>query len=109
MFFHLALAQDWADAVASGHYDVSTRGVTLAKQGFIHASKDSDQTRRVRDMFYSDVADLVVLHIDEQRLADAGLDVRFEPGNPSDPNSERFPHIYGGPLPVNAVVEVTPG
>lgn len=106
MIFHLALAQDWADAVVPCHYDVSTRGVTLAEQGFIHASKDSGQTRRVRETFYSDVADLVVAHFDEGHLVEAGFTVRMGPSDLRDEQSERFPHIYGGPLPTVAVIKI---
>nr|WP_108870530.1 DUF952 domain-containing protein [Tessaracoccus timonensis] len=107
MMFHLALPEDWADAQTSGRYAMSTRGVTLAEQGFIHASKNGEQVRRVRSLVFSDVEDILLLHIDEHRLTDAGLVVRMEPGDPSDPNSELYPHLYGGPLPVSAVVAVS--
>lgn len=46
--------------------------------------------------------DLVLLVVDPARLSDP---VRFEPGDPSDPASMRFPHLLG-PLPVTAVVAV---
>ena len=67
--FHLALPEDWADAQTSGRYAMSTRGVTLAEQGFIHASKNDEQVRRVRSLVFSDVEDVLLLHTDEHRLA----------------------------------------
>lgn len=100
--FHLALASDWAEAQASGSYTVSTRGRTLAEEGFIHASR-GDQWPAVRERFYADItAPLVLLQIDTERL---GVPVVEEPAEPGA--TETFPHIYG-PLPVAAVVKVVP-
>ncbi|GAA0370995.1 DUF952 domain-containing protein [Microbispora corallina] len=102
MIFHLALAGDWAEAVRAGEYRVSTLGRTLEEEGFIHASADLEQAFGVARRFYRDVAEpLVLLHIDVDRL---GAPVRFEV---PDGMSEAFPHIYG-PIPVAAVVTVTP-
>ncbi len=99
---HLALRSDWQHAVSVGHYDRSTRGVGLAEQGFIHASSDADQVRRVHGYAYRDLpADqLVLLRWPRAAVAAAGLVCRWEPGDPSDPGSEQFPHVYGGPVPV---------
>jgi uncharacterized protein (DUF952 family) len=99
---HLALATDWAAAADTGEYRVSTLGRTLEEEGFIHACADPDQLRGVADRFYTAVtAPLVVLTIDDKLLT---CPVLFEvpPGL-----EEEFPHIYG-PLPVEAVVSVTP-
>jgi uncharacterized protein (DUF952 family) len=99
---HLALADDWASAAAGGEYRMSTLGRTLAQEGFIHACADLDQLRGVAERYYTGVTEpLVVLTIDEDLLA---CPVIFEvpPGA-----QEAFPHIYG-PLPVQAVVAVTP-
>ncbi len=96
--FHLAEPQHWAEAVAIGRYEQSTRGLTLEQQGFIHCS-DEEQWPRVRERFYAEVTgDLVLLEIDPA-LLDTPL-VR-EVGDPS--SGEVFPHLYG-PLPVTAVV-----
>jgi uncharacterized protein (DUF952 family) len=101
MIFHIALPEDWAAAQASGEYTVSTRGVSLEEQGFIHAGEDLDQVEFVRSLAYDDVAELVLLVIDETKL---GVPVKRE----AVPQVGRtFPHIYG-PLPVAAVVEVRP-
>ncbi|MGW7478009.1 DUF952 domain-containing protein [Nonomuraea muscovyensis] len=91
---HLALADDWAAARATGDYRVSTLGRTLDQEGFIHCSRDHDQLRGVHAAHYGHVtAPLLVLQIDP-----AGLDVRVEGG---------FPHVYG-PIPLEAVTAVHP-
>jgi glutathione S-transferase len=99
--YHLALPDDWAEAVAAGRYTVSTRGSTLDAVGFIHCSTAS-QIGGVFDRFYRDVADLLVLTIDPRRL---DADVRYEP--PAPGIDECFPHVYG-PIPIEAVVDVAP-
>lgn len=99
MIFHIALPEDWAAAQEAGEYTVSTRGVSLAEQGFIHAGEDLEQVAFVRSAAYADVGELILLVIDESRL---GVPVRRE----AVPEvGQTFPHIYG-PLPLAAVVEV---
>lgn len=100
--FHLALASDWAAANEVGVYTISTRGRTLAEEGFIHASR-GDQWPKVRELFYSDVTEpMVLLQIDTDLL-----DVPVVEEPPAPGVAETFPHIYG-PLPVEAVVKVLP-
>ena len=97
--YHLALARDWEAALRAGEYAVSTLGRTLDEEGFVHASR-ADQWRGVRERFYADVTEpLVLLVIDPDRL---GAEVREEPLPGLD---ETFPHVYG-PIEVDAVVEV---
>lgn len=99
--FHIATATDWAEACRLGRYTTSTRGRTLAEEGFIHASR-ADQWEGVRRRFYADVTEpLVLLEIDTD-LLDAP--VREEAVPDSD---ETFPHVYG-PLDVDAVLRVVP-
>ncbi len=81
-----------------------TRAVTppsLDDVGFVHLSTP-DQVHLPANRLFHGRTDLVLLCIDPSRLID---DVRFEPGVPEDPESMRFPHLYG-PLPVDAVVDV---
>lgn len=100
--FHLALASEWAQAQEAGTYTTSTRGRTLAEEGFIHASR-ADQWTAVRDRFYADVTEpLVLLHIDTDLL-----DVPVVEEPPAPGSEETFPHIYGR-LPVTAVVKAIP-
>jgi uncharacterized protein (DUF952 family) len=95
--YHIATASDWAQAQAAGEYTISTRGMTLAEQGFIHCST-ADQLTPVANMIYQGLPDLLVLVIDTDR---ARPEIRFERVAGSD---EPFPHIYG-PLNTDAVVE----
>ncbi len=98
--FHIGLAEDWADAEVTGEYTVSTRGRTLAEEGFIHCSF-AEQVDATASRFYADVDDAVVLRIDPARLpSPVVVEDLFGTG-------EEFPHVYG-PIPVGAVVEVRP-
>ncbi|MCW2854704.1 MAG: hypothetical protein JWR52_319 [Marmoricola sp.] len=99
--FHVALAADWAAAQASGEYAISTRGRTLAEEGFIHASR-SDQWEAIRARFYAGVTEQVlVLEIDPDRLTSpVVVEYVAEAG-------QEFPHIYG-PINLDAVVRVEP-
>jgi glutathione S-transferase len=95
--YHIATASDWAQAQADGKYTTSTRGKTLAEQGFIHGST-ADQVAPVANMIYKGLPDLLVLVIDADRVRP---EIRFEQVPGWD---EPFPHIYG-PLNADAVVE----
>lgn len=98
---HITEARTWAAAQAAGEYRMSTRGVTLEQQGFIHCSL-RHQMRGPAEYLYGEVdEDLVMLVIDSDRLT---APVRFEPG---EPGGEEYPHVYG-PLPVDAVVAIVP-
>lgn len=98
--FHLADRSEWQAAAAHGEYRVSTRGMSLEEQGFIHCSL-RHQVRGVADQYYSDADDLVLLVIDSSRVP---APVRYEA---LAPGAEAFPHIYG-PLPAGAVTRVIP-
>ena len=99
--FHVATVADWEAAQASGGYTTSTRGRTLAEEGFLHAARE-DQWRGVLQRFYADVAEpLVLLEIDTDLLG-VPLVEEVAPGT-----DETFPHVYG-PLRPAAVVRATP-
>lgn len=104
---HVATASDWAAAQASGTYATSTRGRTLAEEGFVHAARD-DQWEAVLERWYADCAEpLVLLTIDTEVLAALGTPTREEevPGAGPGGSSATFPHLYG-PVPPEAVVAV---
>ena len=98
MIYHIATAADWARALRDGRYTRSTRGRTLADEGFIHAST-AGQVAAVANAFYRGVFDLVVLVIDPDRV---GPSIRYELVAGSS-----YPHIYG-PLNTDAVVGTRP-
>jgi uncharacterized protein (DUF952 family) len=100
LIYHIATAADWEQARRDGQYTTSTRGRTLAEEGFIHASTAA-QVAPVADAFYRDAPDLVLLVIDTERV---GPPIRYErvPGQPAP-----YPHIYG-PLNLGAVVATRP-
>ncbi len=99
LVFHVATAADWSAALRTGSYTTSTRGVTLAQEGFLHAAR-AEQVGGVYDRYYADAEDsLVLLTVDTDLL-----DVPWR----EDPVGEdTFPHIFG-PLSPAAVVEVRP-
>ena len=102
---HASLRTDWAAAQAAGAYTWSTRGRTLAQEGFIHASTAA-QLGGVLAAFYADVPadDLLLLIVDADRLGAAGSPVIWEP----PPGlAENFPHVYG-PIPIDAVLDTVP-
>ena len=100
MIYHLTDPTTWAASLAAGEHTGSTRGVTHAEEGYIHCSTDG-QWRGVRERFYVDAGELLLLHVDEA-LVPSPIVYEQIGGAP-----EAFPHIYG-PIPVSAVVRVEP-
>ena len=98
MLFHIALPEDWSAAQAAGTYTISSRGVTLAEEGYIHCSF-AEQVAATAKRFYGDVAEVVLLQIDPEQLTSPVV-VEDLVGS-----GEPFPHIYG-PLDLAAVVAV---
>lgn len=106
---HIAESAEWDRARASGSYDRSTRGASIEQVGFLHASSGPVQVATVLEAVYAGTTEpLVLLTLDPAALFRAGLRVVMEPGNPSRPDGEWFPHVYGGPIPVAAVAEAVP-
>src|SRR3954471_20051564 len=87
--WHLAERAEWQDAQATGSYERSTRGLSLAEVGFVHCSYPH-QLAGGAAAFYADATDLVLLRIDPAAVP---AEIRVEDG---------FPHVYG-PIPVAAV------
>jgi uncharacterized protein (DUF952 family) len=98
MLVHICAAAEWHAAEALGEH----RPDSLEAVGFIHLSAP-EQVHLPANRLYPGRTDLVLLHVDPDRLT---APVRWEPGVPSDPASMLFPHLYG-PLPVAAVTSVT--
>jgi uncharacterized protein (DUF952 family) len=95
--FHIALPEDWVAAQTAGAYAVSTRGRTLAEEGFIHCSF-AEQLASTATRFYGDLDEVVVLRIDVERLT-CPVVVEDLTGS-----GEAFPHVYG-PIDLAAVIE----
>ncbi|MBM7461240.1 DUF952 domain-containing protein [Rhodococcus coprophilus] len=98
ILLHICSRDDWSRAQDAG----AVTPVSLDETGFVHLSTPA-QVHLPADRLFAGRTDLMLLHVDPSMLTDP---VRFEPGVPEDPESMRFPHLYG-PLPVAAVVAVT--
>ncbi|MCG7610234.1 DUF952 domain-containing protein [Mycobacterium sp. CnD-18-1] len=96
---HLCSVEDLRRAQLSGEH----RPDSLGAQGFVHLSAP-EQVHLPANRLYSGRGDLVLLHIDPDKLTDP---VRWEPGVPTDPDAMLFPHLYG-PLPLTAVTATAP-
>ena len=92
--YHIAYRKDWNRALVDGVY----RADSLESQGFIHMSRE-DQVNKVANSIFKDEKDLLLLHIDYEKVKDR---VRWEG---KQDYGEDFPHLYG-PLPLDAVVKV---
>lgn len=94
--YHLAPRRVWADRSPSVDYAPPT----LATEGFIHCTAESERLPAVANAFYRDDADeYIILVIDPTRVT---AEIRWELAD-----GHVFPHIYGA-LNRNAVVDVVP-
>lgn len=102
-FLHLTTKQAWEDALKVGTYSLSTKGKTLEEVGFIHGSF-ADQVEEVAGfVFAGSSEDLVLLHLNIDKLASNGIEVRVEEAS----NGKSYPHIYGA-IPCDLVDHVSP-
>lgn len=90
--YHICQRKDWEAAQEMGFY----RADSLESEGFIHCSRD-DQVAEVANFIFKGMEDLVLLHIDVDKLQ---AEIRWE-GSVGDV----FPHIYG-PIGLDAVTIV---
>lgn len=95
--FHIALRQDWEQALADGSHRVQTLGKRLDDEGFIHLSF-AHQVKIVASALYRGMSDLVLMELDPDRL---GSPVRIEAVADS---TERSPHLYGEIAPGSVIV-----
>jgi glutathione S-transferase len=101
LIYHIALPQHWQFAMDTGFYTMSTRDATIADEGYMHASFES-QVSGTLEKYYRDLPNVCVLVIDTRRVVEAGLRVVVEQlGRATEP----YPHVYG-PVPVDAIVRV---
>ena len=98
--FHIALQEDWEQALTEGSYRISTLGRRFEEVGFIHLSF-AHQVKLVADAFYRGRDDLLLVELDPDGLADH---VRVEAVPGAD---EAFPHLYA-PIAFGDVIAVGP-
>ncbi len=91
MIYHVTSSKKWNDALAKGSYEAPS----LHTEGFIHLST-KEQVAGVLQRYYSGKNDLVLLHIEEDKII-APLKYELAPSV-----NEMFPHIYGA-LNIDAV------
>lgn len=107
MIHHIARASEWDAALRAGVLQTSTLGATIDEVGFLHAADSYEQASRVvRYLFGSVEGPLVLLDLDPATFGAHGLRLVHENASPSDPSSERFPHVYGGAVPLDCVAMV---
>lgn len=94
MIYHVVTYTNWQNALKLGFYEAES----LAAEGFIHTSK-ATQVAGVLERYYKNQSDLLLLHIEEDKLT-AALKYELAPSV-----NEEFPHIYGR-LNVDAVVKI---
>ena len=95
MIYHVITNTDWQNALENGFYEAGS----LVTEGFIHTSKEN-QVKGVLDRYYLNQTDLLLLHINEEKLTS---ELKYEVA-PS--TNEVFPHIYGR-LNLDAVVKTS--
>ncbi len=104
MLHHIAYTRLWEQALEEGQYRWSTLDKQISEVGYLHCSDSIEQAQRVARFLFGDVREpLCVLGIDQDVLIEAGFEIRFESASEHDPSTEKFPHVYGGNLPLNAV------
>lgn len=100
VLLHITTAAPWRAALDLGSYVAPS---LLGPERFIHLSSP-EQVHLPANAIYAGRSDLILLVIDPTRL---DSEIHWEPGDPTDPESMRFPHLCG-PLPTAAVTSVVP-
>ena len=96
VIFHMARANEWRDAQASGSYPGSAEDIA---DGFIHFST-AEQIRESAAKHRSGEAELVLVACDPERL---GSRLKWEEAR----GGQSFPHLYGE-IPMSAVLWTLP-
>lgn len=99
VLLHITTPAEWEQARAAG----AVAPPSLAEAGFVHLSTP-EQVALPANRLFRGRADLLLLVLDPACI---GVEVRWEPGVPGDPEAMLFPHAYG-PVPTAAVTAVLP-
>lgn len=94
--YRLLPRADWQAAVTAGEFTGSEHD---RRDGFIHLST-AEQVDVTADLYYRKVPDLMLLCLQTSRLGD----LRMEPST----SGALYPHLYGGGIPLAAVLEAMP-
>jgi uncharacterized protein (DUF952 family) len=94
MIYHVIPKTQWEQALQQGYYEAPS----LTAEGFIHFSK-AEQVPGVLQRYYQGKKDLLLLHVDENKLT-APLKYEMAPSI-----NEVFPHLFGR-LNLDAVTAV---
>jgi uncharacterized protein (DUF952 family) len=89
--YHIVLPEDWEIWKERSFYEAPS----LITEGFIHCSFE-EQLNSVIDRYYSNVADIVILKIESDKLTSKLI---AEPSTAE----ELYPHVYG-PIDLDAVI-----
>jgi uncharacterized protein (DUF952 family) len=92
--YHIATTSDWADRSPDAYLPAG-----FGQEGFVHCS-EADQVIGTANALFAGRQDLLLLTIDEQRLASPVI------REDSYGSGTEFPHIYG-PVDLDAVTAVT--
>ena len=95
MIYHIVQKAKWHDSKGQTFYEEES----LAAEGFIHLST-KEQVTGVLERYYKGQNDLLLLHVDENKLT-AELKYELSPSV-----NEMFPHLFGK-LNKDAVVDAT--
>lgn len=93
MIYHIIPAETWLLIKNQHEY----KAASLKTEGFIHCCTKR-QIDGVIDRYFKSEKELIVLHIDPERIKDI---LKYEQST----GSEFFPHVYGC-IPAKAVVSV---
>ncbi|MEE2527568.1 DUF952 domain-containing protein [Pseudarthrobacter sp. J75] len=103
---HVSIEDDWEACARFGEYEVSTLHLTLDQVGYIHATTAS-KLQTVLDEIYGDIdLPLLLAVIDEDALADAGIDLKWEASSHPSGKFGEVPRIIGA-LPMEGGVITT--
>jgi uncharacterized protein (DUF952 family) len=94
MIYHVTTQNAWQQAMQQGFYVAPS----LATEGFIHLSTEA-QVAGVLERYYKGQTNLLLLHIDENKLL-AELKYELAPSV-----NELFPHVYGV-INIDAVINL---
>lgn len=93
MIYHVTKKEEWEKALSKGVYEAAS----LQSEGFIHTSS-VNQITGVLERYFENEKDLVLLHIDEEKLISP---VKYQLAESVE---EIFPHIFG-PINLDAIAK----